>query len=115
MIAVEFYRAERDLVQSGRYFWTLKKLPPSYQDIPATLLGRLAIDSVYKGQGLGELLLIDALKRSYDVSKSNVGSMAVIVDPIDENAVKFYEKYGFIRLPDSGKMFIAMESIAQLF
>ena len=41
--------------------------------------------------------------------------MAVIVDPIDDDAVKFYKKYGFILLPDSGKMFIAMDTVSRLF
>lgn len=92
-----------------------KRLPPAYNDLPATLLGRLAVDTAYKGKGLGALLLIDALKRSYDASVNSVGSMAVIVDPIDAGAVRFYQKYGFIALPDSGKMFLPMETIAQLF
>ena len=92
-----------------------KKLPPSYHQLPVTLLGRLAVDKSYKVQGLGELLLLDALKRSYDTAVSSVGSMAVIVDPIDEQAVNFYKKYGFILLPDSGKMFIPMATIAELF
>jgi len=92
----------------------VKKLPPSYKDLPVTLLGRLAIDNIYKGQKLGELLLLDALKRSYDSSLSNIGSMAVITDPIDEDAVRFYNKYGFIQLPGSEKMFIPMETIAGL-
>jgi len=91
------------------------KLPKSYEDLPATLLGRLAIDKKFSGQGYGEMLLIDALKRSYDISISSIGSMAVIVDPIDIQAVNFYSKYGFITLPDSEKMFIPMKTIAQLF
>jgi len=91
-----------------------KKLPRSYDSLPVTLLGRLAIDEKHKGQGLGKLLLIDALKRSYEVSKV-IGSMAVIVDPIDEGAVRFYEKYGFIILPDSKKMFLPMKTIEVLF
>lgn len=90
-----------------------KKLPNSYQDLPVTLMGRLAVDRHFKGQKLGQLLLLDALKRSFDVSKS-IGSMAVIVDPINENAVRFYQKYGFILL-DSGKMFLPMKTIGQLF
>lgn len=93
----------------------IKKLPPSYIDLPATLLGRLAVDTNYKGQRLGELLLIDALKRSYDTSVNSVGSMTIVVDPIDAEAVNFYKKYGFILLPDSGKMFIPMNTVAQLF
>ena len=91
-----------------------KKLPQSYHNIPTTLLGRLAVDEKYKGKGYGELLLIDALKRSYDISTS-IGSIAVIVDPIDEQAKKFYAKYGFILLLDSKKMFLPMKTIAELF
>ena len=93
----------------------IKKLPPSYVGLPMTLLGRLAVDSSFKGQRLGELLLIDALRRSYITSVESVGSMAVIVDPIDENAAKFYSKYDFILLPDSGKMFLTMTTISSLF
>jgi GNAT superfamily N-acetyltransferase len=91
-----------------------KKLPKSYSSIPTTLLGRLATDLRYQGQGIGKLLLIDALKRSYEISKS-IGSFAVVVDPLDSNAEKFYDRYGFIKLPDSGKMFLAMNTIKKLF
>lgn len=91
-----------------------KKLPRAYESLPVTLLGRLAVNEKNKGQGLGKILLIDALKRSYEVSKM-IGSMAVIVDPIDENALKFYNRFGFISLPDSGKMFLPMKTIEQLF
>lgn len=93
----------------------IKRLPPSYTNLPATLLGRLAVDSGYKGQGLGALLLIDALKRCYEASLEHIGSMAVIVDPLDEDAVKFYYRYGFILLPDSGKLFLPMSTITSLF
>jgi len=93
----------------------LKKLPPAYVNLPVTLLGRLAVDKSYQRQRLGELLLIDALKRSYSTAISGVGSMAVVVDPIDESARNFYLKYGFIDLPGSGRMFIPMGTVAQLF
>ena len=91
-----------------------KRMPPSYINLPTTLLGRLAVDSKFMKQGIGELLLLDALKRSYDYSK-NIGSFAVIVDPLDMDAENFYLKYGFIKLPDSGKMFLLMATIAQIF
>lgn len=91
-----------------------KKLPKSYKSIPTTLLGRLAIDKKHQGQGIGKILLIDALKRSYEISQE-IGSFAVVVDPIDEEAEKFYQKYDFIKLPDSGKMFIAIKTLRELF
>lgn len=91
-----------------------KKLPKSYSSIPTTLLGRLAIDSKFQGQGMGKLLLIDALRRCNETAKT-LGSYAVIVDPLDRTAENFYEKYGFIKLPDSGKMFLPMKTVERLF
>jgi predicted GNAT family N-acyltransferase len=88
---------------------------PKYKDLPVTLLGRLAIDNKFKGQKLGALILLDALKRSFDISATSVASIAVIVDPIDQEAIDFYTKFGFILLPDSGRMFLPMGTIEQLF
>jgi predicted GNAT family N-acyltransferase len=91
-----------------------KKLPNSYKPKPTTLLGRLAIDNRFQKQGIGKLLLVDALRRSYEILKS-IGSFAVVVDPIDKDAEQFYDKYGFVKLPDSGKMFLLMNTIKTLF
>lgn len=91
-----------------------KKLPPTYTSIPTTLLGRLAVDERFQGKGIGKVLLIDALKRSFNMSKY-IASFAVVVDPLDNEAEQFYEKFGFIKLPDSGKMFIAMGTLETLF
>jgi len=94
---------------------TLKKrCQAAYKTLPVTLLGRLAADIKFKGQGLGAILLIDALKRSYTVASESLGSIGVVVDPLDEDALAFYKKFGFILLPDSGKMFLPMADIAQL-
>jgi GNAT superfamily N-acetyltransferase len=90
-----------------------KQVPPSYS-APVILLGRLAGDLSQKGKGLGEFLLIDALLRCLQLSGESIGAVAVVVDPISEKAVKFYEKYGFIMLPDSGKMFLPMKTIELL-
>lgn len=91
-----------------------KKLPKSYVSIPTALLGRLAVDTRVQGKGIGKILLIDALKRSYEISKE-IGSFAVVVDPIDEEAERFYDKYDFIKLPDSKKMIIATRTLKELF
>jgi predicted GNAT family N-acyltransferase len=91
-----------------------KKLPKSYNSIPTTLIGRLAISKKFQGQGIGKILLIDALKRSYCASRE-MGSFAVVVDPIDEEAQTFYAKYDFIQLPDSGKMLLSMKTLSDLF
>ena len=91
-----------------------KKYPKSYDYIPVTLLGRLALDERIKGQGIGGKILIDALKRSLKVSEDELGSIAVIVDPLDEEAEKYYGHFGFVKLPDSGKMFLDMKTINKL-
>lgn len=90
------------------------QLPNSYRSIPTTLLGRLTVDQRFSGTGVGKMLLIDALKRSYETSKT-IGSFAVVVDPLDGEAENFYTKFGFILLPDSRKMFLAMKTIELLF
>jgi GNAT superfamily N-acetyltransferase len=91
-----------------------KKLP-RYEDIPVILLGRLAVDENFKGLGLGGILLLDALKRSFDIKSEAIGAVAVLVDPLDADAVGFYRKYGFILLTDSGRMFLPMKTIEKLF
>lgn len=91
-----------------------KRLPPAYTSIPVTLLGRLAVDTRFHGKGFGKLLLLDALYRSFDLSQK-IGAFAVVVDPLDPEAEAFYHKYGFIMLPDSGKMFLPMKTIERLF
>ncbi|HEX5218544.1 MAG TPA: GNAT family N-acetyltransferase [Verrucomicrobiae bacterium] len=94
----------------------LEKLPaeftrklPRYPRLPATLLGRLARAIELKGQGIGGLLMVDALKRAYENS-AVIGSVAVVVDPKDEKAAKFYAEFGF-RALDGQKMFLPMKTI----
>lgn len=91
-----------------------QRLPKSYLSIPTILLGRLAIDKRHQGKGIGKLLLIDSLKRSFEISDS-IGIFAVVADPLDVDAERFYEKFGFIKLPDSGKMFLPMKTIKAIF
>lgn len=91
----------------------IKKVPKNY-NAPVILLGRLARDIKAKGTGLGEHLLLDALFRAFTLSEESIGAMAVVVDPINKYAVKFYKKYGFEQLPDSEKMFLPMSTIKQL-
>src|SRR5712672_3210185 len=91
---------------------TVRKLP-RYPLVPATLLGRLAIDRRHQGKGYGCFLLADALFRSV---RSEIASFAVIVDAKDENARRFYERESFLPFPDQPmKLFRPMAEIAKLF
>ena len=85
---------------------------PKYPFIPATLMGRLAVDLKYQGQRRGEILLMDGLERSY-VHSNQVASFAILVDA-KENAVEFYRRYGFLHLPPGPRMFIPMQTIKKL-
>ena len=90
-----------------------KKLP-RYPFVPAILIGRLARDLQFRGQGAGELLIIDALKRARNIS-TQLGSYAVIVDAIDDNAVVFYSKYSFLRLSEhTNRLFLPMAMVKKL-
>jgi GNAT superfamily N-acetyltransferase len=75
-----------------------KKLPR--YPIPAALIGRLAIDRRFQGQGLARILLGDALRRALTLSES-LGIHAIVVDAKDEAAASFYGKFGFLPLTDS--------------
>ncbi len=92
----------------------IKKLP-RYPQLPVTLLGRLAVDQSMKGRGLGQFLLMDALRRSFE-GAAEIGAMAVLVDAKNEAAERFYLGYGFAHLPEQPRrMFLPMRQIAQLF
>ena len=90
-----------------------KKLPTSYPVVPTAFLGRLAVNKTYQGKRLGEMLLLDALNRCANLAES-IGTMAVIVDPIDEKAMGFYKAYGFISLPKSIRLFMSAKTIKTL-
>jgi GNAT superfamily N-acetyltransferase len=68
-------------------------------DVPVVLLGRLGVDRSVQRQGLGSLLLVDALRRAAAISEQ-VGIRAVEVEAIDEAAREFYLRFGFRPLMD---------------
>lgn len=87
---------------------------PRYPVVPAILLGRLAVDTHFRGRGYGELLLLDALYRSLR-SSAEIGAAAIIVDA-DAAARTFYERYGFGRFPKiTSRLFLPMSTVQALF
>ncbi len=86
-----------------------KRLPK--HPVPTILLGRLAVDQTTKGQGLGKLLLMDALARVLQLA-DQIGIVAVHAHAIDEVAKGFYTHFGFVQLPESERhMFYTLETI----
>jgi GNAT superfamily N-acetyltransferase len=82
------------------------QLPDAYQSrfpnypLPVARLARLAVDQRFQRQGLGELLLADALSRCLRLSEE-IGMVGVVVDAKHERARRYYERFEFERFPDS--------------
>lgn len=92
----------------------IKKLP-KYNLLPTTLLGRLAVDKQQQRKGLGNFLILDALRRSINLSKE-IASMAIIVDAKNEANAAFYESYEFVRLAlQKNRLYLPMETAIQVF
>jgi predicted GNAT family N-acyltransferase len=110
-----FYTLSQYAIDLGSVPEEVAKRLPKYPVLSATLLGRLAVSDNFRGQGLGERLLMDALHRAL-ASSQQVASAAVVVDAKDEPAITFYKKYGFIEFPSvSHRLFLPMGTIEQLF
>ncbi|HAZ12966.1 MAG TPA: hypothetical protein DCY86_09290 [Bdellovibrionales bacterium] len=69
------------------------------KQVPATLIGRLAVDKTYKGQGYGAITLVQALKQIRTMSKISAIKI-VVVDALNASAVSFYKNFGFIEFDD---------------
>jgi len=72
----------------------LTKRLPRYPDLPAVLIGRLAVDSGYRGRGVGKMLMMAALAKIQEQS-TVVGTFMVVVDAKNDKIVEFYAKFGF--------------------
>lgn len=87
---------------------------PARLPLPTTLLGRLAVDKRFRGQGLGEMLLIRALTLAVQTA-ATVAAAVIEVDAKDAKSQAFYAKYGFKRLPDDAlHMYLPMATARSL-
>ena len=82
--------------------------------IPTAHIGRLAVDRSRQGSGLGEFLLIDALRRTVLLADT-LGIFAVELYAINESAKSFYLRYGFTELADDPyHVYLSIRKIRQL-
>lgn len=86
---------------------------PKHGALSAALIGRLARDLNFKGRGIGSLLAYDALNRIREARKL-MGCAAVIVDPDGDEALRFWLKLQFRRLPDQTRLFLPMATVKAL-
>ncbi|MEX2050103.1 MAG: GNAT family N-acetyltransferase [Steroidobacteraceae bacterium] len=71
---------------------------PRYDTIPAVLIGRFAGDVRVRGQGIGELLMADAIDRIISTS-DQLGIYAIFVDAKNADLAAYYQSFGFQALP----------------
>ena len=89
-----------------------KRLP--HYPVPAAVLGRLAVDRTQQGRGLGETLLLDAIRRVIWAS-ATMAVYAMIVDAKTEGAQAFYERYGFrVFASVPRRLFLPLETFEKL-
>lgn len=107
-----YYTLAATAIQLADLPSTITKKLPKYPLIPATLLGRLAIDLKYQGEGLGTFLLFSALQRC---QVNEIASMAVIVDAKNEKAKAFYKYHQFIPFPQQPqRLYLPMTTIMNI-
>ena len=116
-----FFAVDRDSLQLHGYFTTvfgevkpgaeLDGIAVSNYVKPAFLIARLAVHQKSQGRGIGKLMLGEALRKALGASES-AGLEMVIVDAIDNNAIAFYGRFGFIRFDsESNRMFMTMKQL----
>lgn len=83
--------------------------------MPVVRLARLAVDTHFQGQGLGQVLLLDAMARVIRVAELS-GCIGLTVDTKDDKAAGFYQGFGFRQAPENGLLlFMPLPEIQQLF
>lgn len=81
-----------------------------YERVGMILIGRMAVATKYEGNRIGEDLILEALNIAVDVYKK-VPFKAVVIDPKDNNLVKYYEKLGFTKLDTKMRVMMSIEKI----
>lgn len=112
---VGYYTLSTASVSLARLPAELRRGVGLYPDVPAALLGRLAVDKRFQGQGLGDVLLGDALLRVLDMANV-IAVHLVLVDALHEMAAQFYERRDFKRFEDSAlRLYLPVAKIREIF
>jgi GNAT superfamily N-acetyltransferase len=84
------------------------------EQVPLLLIGRLAVDAEWRSRGVGSALLVDALRRCLAASEI-AGARGVVAHAIDDAAVDFYQRHGFVRCPLGERvMLMPVETVRSL-
>jgi GNAT superfamily N-acetyltransferase len=85
---------------------------PRYNLVPAALIGRLARDERVRGQGVGDLLLADAVRRILSAA-GTLAVFAIVVEAKGEQAAAFYRDFGFESFPGRPLRLFMPASVAE--
>jgi predicted GNAT family N-acyltransferase len=109
---IGYYTLSNFTVELAELPAALRDRIPRYPRLPATLIGRLARDE--RCAGTGGILLIDALLRAYQQTRTS-GSLAVVAEAKAEAARRFYLKHGFAQLgSEPNRFYLPMAAIRLL-
>jgi GNAT superfamily N-acetyltransferase len=88
---------------------------PQYP-VPVVLLARLAIDQKHQGKGLGVKILISALRHSVQLVEQGLPAFGLILDVLDDDALKFYQRFDFFEpvTDDPMRLFVGMGRLRQV-
>lgn len=110
-----FYTLSQYTIRSGDIPEAITRRLTRHDQIPATLIGRLARDTAYRGTGAGDLLLVNALQRCLALSRQ-AASWAVVVEAKNERGTVFYKRFGFETFPSRPlKLFLPIATIEKMF
>lgn len=117
-----YYSLNAHMIEAENLPSGLTKNAPRHGAVPAAYLSMIAVDTSAQGQGLGTVLLADALKRLIPLS-DEIGLAVVVLDVIDDGGeaafrrrAKFYKSMGFIALPSRpARMFLPMKDVRKAF
>lgn len=121
-----FVLVDEEIPEEISGFYTLsmfeisaQKLPSKFANkykgqLPAVKLARLAVSRGQQNRGLGRHLIINAIKRVIRISE-NVGIIGFFVDAKTEEVRNYYQKFGFIQLPQhSLELFLPLATLQQM-
>lgn len=88
-----------------------RRLP---RNVPAVLLGRLAVDRRFQGRGYGGALLVEAICR-VAATATQIGIAGLFVDAKDDRAAAFYRTFGFVPLPSNPRrLFLPLNTLLSI-
>ena len=113
-----YYAINAHAIETGDLPEALRKRAPRHGRVGAAYLSMIAVDVAARDQGLGRILLADALRRIAGIS-GDIGIFAVVLDVLDDGDTKamerrrrFYEGFGFVPFPSQPlRMFLPVQTI----